>query len=186
MNDLKTLSLFELISHNPSQRMVRFDTGVLAETLFEAMELQFETTVSALAQMSHTMEMQALDRQVSGGHIYVGFQRLSRFTPRVAERYLQMALAGNHVYVFGLPDMLSPVTHERLHYIALGVDDALSNEWFVVIDTPQYQASLSALDLVGFDQALDIHDRLFTGVQTQSEAVTRVLSEALSQALQSR
>ncbi|MBA3534493.1 MAG: hypothetical protein H0T73_21445 [Ardenticatenales bacterium] len=60
---------------------------------------------------------------------------------------------------------------------------SVTNEWFVVIDTPQYQASLSALDLVGFDEGSDIKDRLFTGVQTHSEPMTRLLTEALEQAL---
>ncbi|MBA3534495.1 MAG: hypothetical protein H0T73_21455 [Ardenticatenales bacterium] len=123
MTTLRTLSLFELISNAPSQRLAEFEKGVMASDLFEELGLEFETTVSSLATMSYEMEKQALEQNVCSGAIYVGFQRLSRFTPSVAGRYLQMARAQHRVYVFGVPDVAPTLSHERLHYVELDPSD---------------------------------------------------------------
>lgn len=183
MSPLTTLSLFRLISSAPGKQMVQFNEGMLARNLFEQLELEFETTVPALATMSLNMELATLEHHATGGTIFVGFQKMSRFTNGVAQRYLKMAERQNRVFVFGLPDSLDGPTHPNLSYIPLEEEDALIQEWFVVMDTPQYRSALSALDLVGFDNTTDINERLFTGVRTRSAELTKTLASALDGAL---
>lgn len=179
MPDRNTLSLFRIISHATSERLLHFNEARMSTDLFDELALKFETTVPALAQMSYEMEQRALQDGAAGGTIYVGFQKLSRFTPSVAERYLRMA-EENQVYVFGLPDRPEYPHHPNLHYVELNAEEALLQEWFLVIDSPQYRAALSALDLVGFDGS-PIEERLFTGVQSHAPNVAQELSRVLAQ-----
>lgn len=180
---LETLSLFRIISSAPGKDMVQFQDGLLIGNMFDELELSFETTVQGLARMSFQMERAALEREATGGVIFVGFQKLSRFTPSVAGRYIHMAHEGNRVVVFGLPDAESLPRHPNLRYIELKEADALTQEWFVVIDTPQYWGALSALDLVGFDDAEDVNERIFTGVKTTAPSITREIVAALIRVL---
>lgn len=178
MTDNAPLSPFRAITNVVSQPVAREMAAIHARQMFETSEARFETSVPALAALSAEIERAAIKRRCRDGRIFVGFQRLDRFVPSVAARYLQLA-ERNEVYVFGAASAAMLPTHPNLHYIILERSDPLCNEWFIVMDCDPLQLAFSALDLSGFDEVPDLTARNFTGVKVSDPTVAEMLATAL-------
>lgn len=112
--------------------------ATLTSTL-QTSNLFFTTSVLGMQAVSQVIENQALSLS-SPFKLYSAFQRFSRLK-RQEERYRQLLVRGNPVYIFGLPDApVSPAPN--LHIINLeesaGFDQpSLANNWFVILNSPQ-------------------------------------------------
>lgn len=132
----------------------------------------------ALKTISYQMEDVVLERGIHT-RMFAGFQKFSFFLPR-AKRYRELARVADGVYVFGIPDTnLPPIP--GVHYIPLTRDHALVDEWFLVVDSPEYFSALVAHDLTGLD--VPAAKRRFRGVWTFDDDAVGELQRLLSQAV---
>lgn len=146
-------------------------------------------TRSALVNHRRTMNIishEIEDVTISGhesGHIFAGFQYLSRFLPQ-EKRYRKMAEYADAIYVFGVPDVDVPDI-PNLHYVHLSPGDTLTREWFIVSYGPNYASALAT-----HEPKTSIYDpdelRMFKGLWTFDKDVVAVLYQWLVNVLDLR
>jgi class 3 adenylate cyclase/DICT domain-containing protein len=115
----------------------------------------------------------------SRGRIFASFQLMSKFIPQM-DRYKEIARNAEHVYVFGVPDVVLPEL-DNITYVKLAPADQLSREWFVVNHGREFHSVLATEELS------DVHDRdtsrLFHGLWTFDVDMVRIIEEWLSSAV---
>lgn len=138
----------------------------------------FVTSRRGLQAISEEIETTVIDQRVRT-RVFVGFQKLSFFLSRV-DRYHELAKIADGVWVFGLPDVEPPAI-AGVTYVPLTETHALTREWAVVVDAPEYFGALVAEDLSGFGVPNRL--RRFRGVWTFDETLVNRLQRTLSDAL---
>ncbi|MGD1855881.1 MAG: DICT sensory domain-containing protein [Leptolyngbyaceae cyanobacterium] len=122
-------------------------------SLFLSIENQYDSlrkvnTVPMMNLISHQIEDQVINHQISTD-FFAGFQRFSRF-PEQLRRYGRLGSVCRRVYVFGVPDC-EPPTISGLEFIDLAPTASLSQEWFLLVNTPTFWAALVAREVDGKD-----------------------------------
>lgn len=128
---------------------------------------------ATLAALSKAIEHEAL--ALAAAPIVFGAFQHERFYRRVERRYRRLALHADAAAVFA--DFPGGVRHPdgAPAEIPIGCDDALGNEWAVIIDAPGYAACLLAWEQPGVAEpgGPDDHDRRFEAIWTIDPQATR-------------
>lgn len=127
---------------------------------------------STLVAVSRAIEDEALAR--AAGPIVFGAFQQEPFYRHVESRYRRLAQASDAVVVFAdFPAERS--TPEGLTEVPLDADDAVGNEWAVIIDAPGYSACLLAWEPPGpYERGgEDDLDRRFEAAWTLDPEITR-------------
>ncbi|MTD46775.1 MerR family transcriptional regulator [Conexibacter sp. W3-3-2] len=127
---------------------------------------------STLIALSRAIEHEALAR--AAGPILVGAFQRTPFYRDVEPRYSRIAGQADAAFVFADFD---EVRHEqgRPSEIPIDPQDALGNEWAVIVDSPGYAACLLAWEIPGDTQPGGPHDlgRRYESLWTVDPEVTR-------------
>jgi DICT domain-containing protein len=128
---------------------------------------------STLVALSKAIEHEAL-ALAAAPVVFGAFQR-EPFYRRVEQRYRRLALHADAAAVFA--DFPGGMRHPEgaPAEIPLGPDDALGNEWAVIVDAPGYAACLLAWEQPGVAEPGGPHDRerRFEAIWTIDAAATR-------------
>jgi DICT domain-containing protein len=136
-------------------------------------------TVTMMNAISHQIERQVIKHQMPID-FYAGFQRFSAF-PQQSQRYQQMGAVCRRIYVFGLAD-ITPPTIPGIEFIELAPDMPLTQEWFLLVDTPEFWTLLSTREAEGADSTS--RQRGYDGVWTFDAPVVESASQLLARALE--
>lgn len=115
----------------------------IVEELFEALpalrsQMYFKTSLTAL---SHAMEDQVLAGSERSPLIIASFQQ-ERFYRQEAHRYVRIGELSDQVYVLAAAETLFNETVNEYQKIDFDEDDALSEEWHLVVIGEKYSAAL--------------------------------------------
>ncbi|HEV7493298.1 DICT sensory domain-containing protein [Baekduia sp.] len=128
---------------------------------------------ATLIALSKAIEHEAL-ALAAAPIVFAAFQQ-ERFYRRVERRYRRLALHADAAAVFA--DFPDGVRHPEgaPAEIPISSDDALGNEWAVIIDAPGYAACLLAWEQPGVTEpgGPDDHDRRFEAIWTIDPEATR-------------
>jgi DICT domain-containing protein/predicted DNA-binding transcriptional regulator AlpA len=128
---------------------------------------------ATLIALSKAIEHEAL-ALAAAPIVFAAFQQ-ERFYRRVERRYRRLALHADAAAVFA--DFPNGVRHPdgAPAEIPISSDDALGNEWAVIIDAPGYAACLLAWEQPGVTEpgGPDDHDRRFEAIWTIDPEATR-------------
>jgi DICT domain-containing protein len=152
-------------------------------SLFRSIAHQFQDlravkTVAAMRTISNHIEDQVINRGLQVD-FYAGFQRFSRFPAQLA-RYGRLGATCRRVYVFGVPDVTPPAI-PGIEYVPLDPNSPLAEEWFLVVDTPQFWTTLLTQELPGHDTAGG--GRRYDGLWSYDAQVVERASLLISQAM---
>lgn len=104
---------------------------------------------SSLTALSHAMEDQVLAGGADRPLVIASFQR-ERFYRQEAHRYLRIAEQTEQVYVLAAPETEFKSCSDRYETVAFDPEDALSQEWHLVVVGQQYAVCLMCREhLVG-------------------------------------
>ncbi|MEM7033795.1 MAG: DICT sensory domain-containing protein [Chloroflexota bacterium] len=105
-------------------------------------------TVDVMNIISHQIEDTVINHKLPVD-FFAGFQRYS-FLNRQRARYERLARIARRVFVFGIPDDKTPDI-PGIEYIPLDASDSLAQEWFLVINTPNFYTALMTREVEGRD-----------------------------------
>jgi DICT domain-containing protein len=128
---------------------------------------------STLVALSKAIEHEAL--ALAAAPIVFGAFQEERFYRRVERRYRRLAMHADAAVVFAdFPDGVRHPDGGPVE-IPIGVDDALGNEWAVIVDAPGYAACLLAWEQPGVTApgGPDDADRRFEAIWTIDPETTR-------------
>jgi signal transduction histidine kinase len=145
----------------------------------DARDSVFINTVPLMNIISHQIEDVVIDNGLQV-NFYVGFQRFSYITRQV-QRYKRLAAVCRRIYVWGVPDVIPPPI-PGVEYIPLVPTDALAQEWFLVIDSPQFFTALLTHETT-YGQLVPKGQRHFQGVWTYDPGLVSSAYLVLSQIL---
>ena len=165
-------------------------TSVLSDLLqsipYLRPQLYFKASLTAL---SHAMEDQVLAATLDQPLVIASFQR-ERYYRQEAHRYQRLALRSNQIYVLSAPE--TDFTHSSEHYekIAFNPEDALSQEWHLVVVADNYATCLVCRESLGsiaknqqlpeFSPSVDMDTgRRFEGVWTSERGVSLKAAQLL-------
>ncbi|MEM8612461.1 MAG: DICT sensory domain-containing protein [Cyanobacteria bacterium P01_H01_bin.105] len=122
-------------------------------SLFLSIENQYESlrrvnTVPMMNLISHQIEEQVISHQISTD-FFAGFQRFSRF-PEQLRRYGRLGAVCRRVYVLGVPDC-EPPNISGIEFVELSPASSLAQEWFLLVNTPTFWATLVAREVAEKD-----------------------------------
>jgi hypothetical protein len=149
-------------------------------------QLYFKASLTAL---SHAMEDQVLAATLEEPLVIASFQR-ERYYRQEAHRYERLAQRSNHVYVLSAPETDFANSSEHYEKIAFGQDDALSQEWHLVVIAQNYATCLVCRENLGslvknrqipdLSPGLDMDtSRRFEGIWTSERGVSLKAAELL-------
>lgn len=183
---VKDFSIFEQALQLAQSSSVA-DLGRVAQIsrrLFdEQLTFRFHAQVPVLEYVSLLIENALLLRARRAGHIYVGFESLSRMEA-VIDRYLRIADLSERVYVFGVPDW-KPPRHPNMKLITFSEDYRLAREWFIIANSPTLRVALTAFDEEGPGHTLVPEERSFNALKTSDPALILKLATAAEQLVNS-
>ena len=115
----------------------------VVEDMFEALpdlraQMYFKTSLTAL---SHAMEDQVLSGSEQSPLIIASFQQ-ERFYRQEAHRYKRISDLSDQVYVLAAADTRFSETQDNYEKVSFEEDDALSQEWHLVVVGDRYTAAL--------------------------------------------
>jgi DICT domain-containing protein/signal transduction histidine kinase len=117
-------------------------TSVLSDLLkslpYLRPQLYFKASLTAL---SHAMEDQVLAASLDQPLIIASFQK-ERFYRQEAHRYQRLAEKSNQIYVLSAPETEFANSSEYYERIAFEPDDALTQEWHLVVVSDNYATCL--------------------------------------------
>ncbi|MEA5572464.1 DICT sensory domain-containing protein [Calothrix sp. UHCC 0171] len=117
-------------------------TSVLSDLLqtlpYLRPQLYFKASLTAL---SHAMEDQVLAATLEEPLVIASFQR-ERFYRQEAHRYQRLAQRSNHIYVLSAPETDFANSSDYYEKVAFEPEDALSNEWHLVVIAQNYATCL--------------------------------------------
>ena len=143
----------------------------------EYAELATVNTVDMMNAISHQIEDAVIQHEMPVD-FFAGFERFSNF-PHQMRRYQRLGRVARRVYIFGVPDV-SPPPIAGIEYKPLSATNALSREWFVVVNTPDFWTALLTQELDGRDSQ---GRRRFRGLWTYNEEVVERAYLLLCQSL---
>ncbi len=108
-------------------------------------QLYFKASLTAL---SHAMEDQVLAATLEKPLVIASFQR-ERFYRQEAHRYRRLAQRSNQVYVLSAPETDFSHSSEYYETIAFEPDDALAQEWHLVVVAQNYATCLVCRESLG-------------------------------------
>jgi len=96
-----------------------------------------------LVDMSHAIEEMVLEERLPAA-VFTGFQESSHWAQEV-ERYRALAQVARRVCIFARGD-LTIAEHVSCEGVTLAIDDALSQEWFLLVLTQEFSVVLCGQD----------------------------------------
>ncbi|EKF06017.1 MULTISPECIES: DICT sensory domain-containing protein [unclassified Tolypothrix] len=124
-------------------------TSVLSDLLqflpYLRPQLYFKASLTAL---SHAMEDQVLAATLVEPLVIASFQR-ERFYRQEAHRYQRLSERSSHVYVLSAPETDFTNSSQYYEKIAFEPDDALSQEWHLVVIADNYATCLVCRENLG-------------------------------------
>ncbi|MBD2664872.1 DICT sensory domain-containing protein [Richelia sinica] len=108
-------------------------------------QLYFKASLTAL---SHAMEDQVLAATLEQPLIIASFQR-ERFYRQEAHRYQRLAEKSNQIYVLSAPETEFANSFDYYEKVAFEPDDALSQEWHLVVVAENYATCLVCRESLG-------------------------------------
>ncbi|MBH8562321.1 GAF domain-containing protein [Nostoc sp. CENA67] len=165
-------------------------TSVLSELLqsitYLRPQLYFKASLTAL---SHAMEDQVLAATLEQPLVIASFQR-ERYYRQEAHRYQRLALRSNQIYVLSAPETDFRHSSEYYEKIAFEPEDALSQEWHLVVIAENYATCLVCRESLGsiaktkqtpeLTPSLDMDtSRRFEGIWTSERGVSLKAAELL-------
>ncbi|MEM1242111.1 MAG: DICT sensory domain-containing protein [Cyanobacteria bacterium P01_H01_bin.26] len=153
-------------------------------SLFLSIENQYESlrrvnTVPMMNLISHQIEQQVINHQISAD-FFAGFQRFSNF-PEQLRRYSRLGTVCRRVYVFGVPDC-EPANISGIEFLELAPASSLAQEWFLLINTPTFWATLVAREVPEKDPVTK--SRRFDAVWSYDVEVIERVALLLSQVME--
>lgn len=153
-------------------------------SLFRSVANQYQhlrqvNTVSMMNLISHQIEDQILQHKLTVD-LYAGFQRLSNF-PDQLRRYSRLGAICRRVYVFGIADY-QPLSIPGVEFIELSPTSAVAQEWFLLVNTSDFWATLVAQEIQGKDAVT--RGRRFDGIWSYDEAVVDRIALLMSQIME--
>jgi DICT domain-containing protein/signal transduction histidine kinase len=129
----------------------------IVEEMFEALptlrsQMYFKTSLTAL---SHAMEDQVLAGSEQGPLIIASFQQ-ERFYRQEAHRYERIGQISDQVYVLSAAETKFSETVDGYEKISFDPEDALTEEWHLVVIGEHYTAALICREHVGHELAGEI------------------------------
>ena len=154
----------------------------IVEEMFEALpslraQMYFKTSLTAL---SHAMEDQVLAGSEQSPLIIASFQQ-ERFYRQEAHRYTRISDMSDQVYVLSAADTQFSETEDNYEKIHFDSDDALAQEWHLVVLGDRYTAALICREHISTGtelaprQASALHldqTRRFEGIWTLNKQVS--------------
>ncbi len=142
-------------------------------------QLYFKASLTAL---SHAMEDQVLAATLEQPLIIASFQR-ERYYRQEAHRYQRLSLRSNQIYVLSAPETDFINSSEYYEKVAFEPEDALSQEWHLVVIADNYATCLVCRESLGsisknqqlpeFTPSLDMDTaRRFEGIWTSERGVS--------------
>lgn len=165
-------------------------TSVLSDLLqslpYLRPQLYFKASLTAL---SHAMEDQVLAATLEQPLVIASFQR-ERFYRQEAHRYQRLAVRSNQIYVLSAPETDFTNSSEYYEKVAFEPDDALSQEWHLVVIADNYATCLVCRESLGSiaknqeipepTPGLDMDTaRRFEGIWTSERGVSLKAAELL-------
>lgn len=99
-----------------------------------------------LALWCANIERTIIAQQLTSAHVFAGFQQLEFFLP-VMGRYKEMTNFVENIWIFGTDSQRQNLPLiDGIRYVRLDDHDALTQEWFLIVNHPTYSRSLSALE----------------------------------------
>ncbi|WP_427161945.1 DICT sensory domain-containing protein [Aliinostoc sp. HNIBRCY26] len=124
-------------------------TSVLSDLLqslpYLRPQLYFKASLTAL---SHAMEDQVLAATLDQPLIIASFQR-ERFYRQEAHRYQRLSQRSNQIYVLSAPETDFTNSSEYYEKVAFEPDDALTQEWHLVVIADNYATCLVCRESLG-------------------------------------
>lgn len=162
-------------------------TSVLADLLQAQPQLRSQVYFkSSLTALSHAMEDQVLAG--SDQHLVIASFQRERFYRQEAHRYRRIAERTSQVYVLAAPETEFKNSSEFYETVAFESEDALSQEWHLVVIGHQY-----ANCLICRERPAPMHDssdteidpsRRFEGIWTFDRSVSQQVAELLLNRIQ--
>jgi DICT domain-containing protein/signal transduction histidine kinase len=165
-------------------------TSVLSDLLkslsYLRPQLYFKASLTAL---SHAMEDQVLAATLDHPLIIASFQR-ERFYRQEAHRYQRLAQRSDQVYVLSVPETDFAHSSEYYEKVAFEPDDALSQEWHLVVIADNYATCLVCRESLGsitknlqLSENIPVTDmdtsRRFEGIWTSERGVSLKAAQLL-------
>ncbi|MEM9162003.1 MAG: DICT sensory domain-containing protein [Cyanobacteria bacterium P01_F01_bin.4] len=152
-------------------------------SLFRSIANQYKhirsvNTVSMMNTISHLIEDQIIQHRLPVD-LYAGFQKFSNF-PEQMRRYGRLGAICRRVYVYGIPDY-PPPSIPGVEFIELSPSAELAKEWFLLVNTSDFWATLIARETLGTDRSTG--GRKFDGIWSYDQQVAERISLLLSQVM---
>jgi DICT domain-containing protein len=130
-----------------------------------------------MSKFTRIVEDEIIKEKLSGGHLYVDFQILSRFLKKV-ERYGEIAELANAVTVYGAGDDKIP---EDAFYtpVRLKRDDSLVSSWFIVYSNGRKRYALVAVEKKLRARDIQGRSRTFRGFWSTKRSIVEYLIDYL-------
>jgi DICT domain-containing protein len=138
---------------------------------------QILRSVPIMNAISHQIERQIIKENMVID-LYSGFQRLSFFEPQMA-RYRDLSAVCQSVTVFGVADVQPPEI-PNIQFKALDNKSPLVQEWFLVVDTPEFWTVLATHELT---RDPSTGERRFEGIWSFDAAVVSRATRSLRSVL---
>jgi DICT domain-containing protein len=132
------------------------------------------TSTSALIAISHALEDLVLEG-LEDVEIAVGFQRMSAFR-RQERRYRAIAAACRQVWVCAVPDGDTPPI-PGITMVPLAPEWPVADEWFVVVNAPEFASALLASELTA---GLNAQERSFHTMFTSDPRLVNAICRTLA------
>ncbi len=160
-------------------------TSIMGISLFRSIESQYDNlrrlnSVPMMNVISHQIEDQVIQHRLPAD-FFAGFQRFSHF-PEQLRRYSRLGAICRRVYVFGIADC-EPPSIPGIEFIELSPTSPLALEWFLLVDTPDFWATLIAREEPGQQDALT-KGRRFDAIWSYDAAVIERISLLMSQVME--
>lgn len=138
---------------------------------------QIVRSIPMMNAISHQIERQILKEKMPID-LYSGFQHLSFFTPQM-KTYQQLGTVCQSVTIFGVADVELPPL-PNTDFKALDVKSPLVQEWFLLVDTPEFWTVLATHELKPDPVS---GERRFEGVWTFDAVIVARASRSLRKAV---
>jgi len=150
-------------------------------SLFRSVATQYQglrtvNTVSMMNTISRLIEDQVINHAMPV-NFYAGFERFSNF-PSQLRRYSSLGAVCRRAYVFGVQDVRPP-SIPGVEFIDIPISSPLAREWFLLVDTPDFWATLLTQEADGQDAIRG--GRRFDGIWSFDEHVVDRASLLLTQ-----
>jgi len=130
-----------------------------------------------LALWCANIERTVVEQRLQTGHVFASFQQLDFFLP-VIDRYRRMTEFVDNVWVFGTPSQNKDIPNiEGINYVYLDDADVLTQEWFLIVNHPNYSRSLSALETTA--PGTPHKDRTYKGILSSNPTVVTPVFDRL-------